>query len=196
VDALMPMLKAAMTLVIVLDPIGLVPVFLGITRDATPSGRRRVFLLAWAVALGLMFLFTFAGKQILDVFRITIEDFKIAGGLLLLIVALKLVNGAHLVSGEDEASGGIIPIACPLLVGPGAITTGLVFMQVYGLWTTFGAVLIAFLITFVVLMLAGVFYRILGKTGSDIVARVMGIILAAIAVQFVRSGILALIAQH
>jgi multiple antibiotic resistance protein len=192
-DALMPMFKAAITLFIVLDPIGEVPVFLSLTAEATPAARRRTFLLAWAVALGLMFVFIFAGKQILDVFRITLQDFQIGGGLLLLLIGLKLVNGGHLVSEHDEAAAGVIPIACPLLVGPGAITTGLVFVQLYGLLMTFGAVLLAFLATFIVLMAASEINRILGRTGTNILTRIMGILLAAIAVQLMRSGVIAVI---
>jgi multiple antibiotic resistance protein len=187
------MLEAAITLFIVMDAVGLVPVFLSLTAGATPPARRRTFLIAWAVALGLMFLFIFGGKQILDVFRITIQDFQIAGGLLLLLIGLKLVSGGHLVSPDDEASAGVIPIACPLLVGPGAITSGLVFTQLYGLWIAFGAVLIAFLGTFIVLMAASGINRFLGRTGTNVLTRVMGILLAAIAMQFIRTGVLAVI---
>jgi multiple antibiotic resistance protein len=189
----MPMLKAAITLFIVIDAVGLVPVFLSLTDDATPSARRRTFLVAWLVALGLMFLFIFAGKQILDVFRITIQDFQIAGGLLLLLIGLRLVSGGHLVSEQDEASAGVIPIACPLLVGPGAITSGLVFTQLYGLWITFGAVIMAFIATLIVLMAASGINRFLGRTGTNILTRIMGIILAAIAMQFIRTGVIAVI---
>ena len=182
------LLKATMALLIILDPVGLVPIFMALTHGATPEERRAIFSRAAIVGFALLLIFTFAGTGILRLFGITLSDFKIAGGILLLVIALRIINEAH----YGEAAGerpGVVPLAVPLLVGPGAITTTIVLIGTYGLWVTFAAVVISFGISFLILRYVGTLYRLLGKTGSDVVAKIMGLLLAAIAVQFIRQGV-------
>ena len=183
-------LKGALALWIVLDPLGNVPIFIALTRDRTPAERRHVLFLAWVVALIILVAFVFGGRWVLKLFGIELADFEIAGGVLLFIIALRMVMRGHPETGDDE-TGGIIPIACPLLVGPGAITTTLVFLGVHRTWATLGAVALAFAGTLPVLLFTDPLNRLLGRTGSSIVARIMGIIIAAIGVMYVRRGILA-----
>ena len=187
---MLKMLQGALALWIVMDPLGQVPIFVALTREQTPAERRRVLFLAWVVALIILIAFVLGGHWVLRVFGIEMADFEIAGGALLFVIALRMVLRGHPGDSEDRTSG-IIPIACPLLVGPGAITTTLVLLGVHGLWITLGAVLLAFAATWPVLRFTGVLYRLLGHTGSHVVARIMGIIIAALGVMYVRKGILA-----
>lgn len=181
-------LKAAIALFIIIDPIGLIPVFMALTHDASPQERRTILLQAVYVAFILMLLFTFTGTGILSLFGITLSDFKIAGGLLLLVIALRIINDAHYGVSSDSARPGVVPLAVPLLVGPGAITTTIVLIGTHGLWITVSAVLIVFAISYVIFRYVERLYIILGKTGADVVAKIMGMLLAAIAVQFMREG--------
>jgi len=106
---------------------------------------------------------------------------------------VRMVLGGH-PDGGGNGAGGVVPIACPLLVGPGAITTTLVLLGVHRIWLTLGAVLLAFAATLPVLLLTDALHRALGRTGSSVVARIMGIIIAAMGMMYVRRGILAVIA--
>jgi len=187
---MLKMLQGALALWIVMDPLGNLPIFVALTREQTSAERRRLLFLAWVVALIILIAFVFGGRWVLGVFGIQLADFEIAGGALLFIIAVRMVLRGHPDAGDSGAEG-IVPIACPLLVGPGAITTTLVFLGVHKAWLTFGAILLAFAGTLPVLLLTDLLYRLLGKTGSSVVARIMGIIIAALGVLYVRRGILA-----
>jgi multiple antibiotic resistance protein len=188
------LLKRALALWIVIDPLGNVPIFVALTKDQTHGERRRVLVLAWLVALAILVAFIFGGRWVLGLFGMGLADFEIAGGAILFVIALRMVLVGHPHYGGEGA--GIIPIACPLLVGPGAITTTLVFLAVHKVWITLGAVMIAFAGTLPVLLFTGLLYRLLGRTGADVAARIMGIIIAALGVLYIRRGILAVIASQ
>ena len=181
--------KASVALFIIIDPLGLIPIFLALTPSLDMKERRTIFAQAAIVGFLLLVLFTFAGTGILNLFGITISDFKIAGGILLLVIALRITDEAHYGT-TTEGQAGVVPLAVPLLVGPGAITTTIVLIGLYGLWITFISVIVTFIVSFLILWYVNLFYRILGKTGSDVIAKIMGMLLAAIAVQFMRQGIL------
>ncbi|MGB9587597.1 MAG: MarC family protein, partial [Armatimonadota bacterium] len=162
--------------------------FMALTRDATLEERRAIFSRAALVGLLLLILFSFTGTGILNLFGITLSDFKIAGGILLLVLALRIVGEAHY-DQEPRGRAGIVPLAVPLLVGPGAITTTIVLIGSYGLWVTLAAIVITFFLSLLVFWNVHALNRLLGKTGSDVIAKIMGMLLAAIAVQFIREGI-------
>jgi multiple antibiotic resistance protein len=184
------MLQGALALWIVMDPLGNLPIFVALTKEQSSAERRRLLFYAWIVALIILLIFVFGGRWVLGVFGIQLADFEIAGGALLFIIAVHMVLRGHPDAGDSGAEG-IIPIACPLLVGPGAITTTLVFLGVHKVWLTLGAITLAFAGTLPVLMLTDLLYRLLGRTGSSVVARIMGIIIAALGVLYVRRGIMA-----
>ena len=186
----MAVLKGALALWIVMDPLGNLPIFIALTKDQTSAQRRQLLLLAWVVALAILVAFAFGGMWVLGVFGIRLADFEIAGGALLFIIAVRMVLQGH-VSPGGESSEGVVPIACPLLVGPGAITTTLVFLGVHKVWLTLGAIMLAFAGTLPILLLTDWLYRLLGRTGASVIARIMGIIIAALGVLYVRRGVLA-----
>ena len=184
-------LKAFVALFIIIDPLGNLPFFMGLTEGTSVEERRKIFRIAEITAFILLLLFVFFGSLILQVFRITLDDFKIAGGLLLFVLSLEMLLRGK-VHFEHKEDVGAVPLGCPLLVGPGAITTAMVLMGSYGLYITLSAVLLNFILIWLILRYVDQIYSILGKTGSVIISRVVSILIAAIAVQFIREGIQAI----
>lgn len=140
----------------------------------------------------LLLVFAFLGQEILNIFGLSIFSFEIAGGILLLIVSVRILSSSRSTYDEDVESPeslGAVPIAIPLLVGPGAITTTIFNLQAYGNVVTIVAVLVVLAITWAILRFINEIYRILGKTGALVIARAMALLIAAIAVQYVLNGI-------
>jgi len=189
VDVLADLIRASIALFIIVDPFGNIPIFIGLTEKVEPAQRRKVYNIATLVGFALLLFFAFLGQEILQIFGLSIYAFQIAGGLLLLIIAIRiLVTGNMHETAESPESLGAVPIAMPLLVGPGAITTTIFNLQAYGTIISILAVLIVLSITWVILRFINVVYRFLGKTGSLVIARIMALLIAAIAVQYILSG--------
>jgi multiple antibiotic resistance protein len=183
------LLQAVIALFIILDPLGNLPIFIGLTERLGKKERKDTFVEALYVGFLLLLLFTLTGSGILSLFMISLNDFKIAGGILLLVISLFILIRGYFPAVNDGQDVGAVPLGCPLLVGPGAITTTMVLIGIYGMKITLIAVIINFIITGIIFYFADVIYEKLGKTGSTIIAKVMAIILAAIAVKFIREGI-------
>lgn len=185
------LVRAAVALFVVVDPLGNVPVFMGLTKDLDPSVRRRA--LRTAVLSGLFLLLAFAafGEAVLKLFSISLPSLKIAGGILLLIIAMKLLIYGEWREGRSASGSGAVPLGFPLLVGPGAITTTMVSIRAYGLPIACTSAVLVFAATSIILAFMERIYSALGESGSAVVARLMSIFIAAIAVQFVLDGILA-----
>lgn len=183
-------LRAVVALFVVVDPIGNVPIFMGLTKNLSPAQRSRAFRSAVLISTILLLIFAFAGQLLLTLFGISIHSFKIAGGLLLLILAMKiLISGSWEEKEVTPEGAGAVPMAFPLLAGPGAITTTMVLLQITGVVEVILAVLIVIFITSVVLALIERIYLILGESGSSVAARLMAVFIAAIAFQFMIEGI-------
>ncbi|MGQ9542584.1 MAG: MarC family protein [Candidatus Bathyarchaeia archaeon] len=184
------MLRATIALFIVVDPLGNIPIFISLTRKLSKEERRRVFNTAGVVALLIAIAIVLGGQQILNLFGIGMYSLMIAGGILLAILSVKILVYGGWVEGEDsEGDLGAVPIAFPLLVGPGAITTLLVYNQRAGIIVSIVSVLIVMAVTRVILQFIDSIYRTLGRVGSTVVARLMAVFLAAIAVEFMIEGI-------
>lgn len=193
----------------VVDPIGIVPIFLAITAGDPPEKVRRTAARACAVSFGVMTFFALFGGLVFKIFGISMAAFRIAGGLLLLMTALDMLraqpSGTRTTPAETEEGVrkddvALVPLAIPLLSGPGAIATVAVLMARGGRATApMAAVLLAIAITFIasylVLRGASLVQRALGRSGVAVLERIMGLILAAIAVQFVADGALEILAQ-
>ena len=192
-------LVAVIQLFVITDPVGNLPILYALTKKESVEQRGRTFLVAVFVAFALLIFFALTGTGILSIFHITIPDFEIAGGVLLLLIAsLILIRGSWVeTDGEGSSTHGVgaVPLGCPILVGPGAITTAIVLIGVYGLGATIVAILINFAISFVVLVNGERLFKILGEEGSEIIARVMAILLASMAIHYIRVGILAVLAS-
>ncbi|WP_108816034.1 MarC family protein [Loktanella sp. Alg231-35] len=199
----LPALIAAFTtMFIILDPPGLAPVFIALTQGMTAAQRRTIAVRACIVSAVLMILFLFLGEAVLGFIGISMDAFRIAGGILLFLTALDMLFQRRQARREDSAAEGqaehhddpsVFPLALPLIVGPGAITTIILLAgEAQGAADVgaIAAVLMAvLLITFLSFLAAPAIERILGKTGLNIVTRVLGMLLAALAVQFVLDGL-------
>ena len=183
-------------LFVVMDPSGNIPIFMALTKGMSERERKKELNYAVVVATILLLLFAFLGKIILDVLGITPSSFMIAGGILLLLISFDLLRGKHEygVSGESGAGVGAVPLGTPLLAGPGAITTVMVIIQssenfITGAFFVLFAIFSAIIATRFLLGQSERIFGIMGKVGSEVLSRVMGIIVAAIAIQFIGNGI-------
>jgi multiple antibiotic resistance protein len=155
--------------------------------------RKAVSKIAIITAAGLLIAFAVAGTQILTLFGITINSFMVAGGILLFIVSIELLTyGAWRFSGgarTDTGESGVVPLAFPLLAGPGAITSVMISFQSAGLIVTLLSISIVIIITYIILLLVNPIYKVLGRRGSMIFTRVFAVLVAAIAVQYIVQGV-------
>lgn len=180
--------KVTLALLIIVDPLGNIPISISLTSNMSELERKKTFKTATIVGFVLLVCFTLAGQQILSFFGISIHSFMIAGGLLLLIIAIRLlITGSYEISSIDTI--GAVPIGIPLLVGPGAITATILNLQIYGLVVMISAVIITFGIVWLMLSFSNSIYRILGKSGTQVISKLMALFIAAIAIQYIQEGI-------
>ena len=197
-DFISALIKAVIALFIIVDPIGDIPIFVGLTENMTDGSRQKVYNTAVIVGLILLLVFAFTGTEILKLFGISLESFEIAGGILLLIISIRILISGTREKAESSESIGAVPIAMPLLVGPGAITATIITLQTYqdvqpnGAYISVGiavtAAVIVLALTWVILRFTNKLYKFLGKTGSMVIARVMALLISAIAVQYILDG--------
>jgi multiple antibiotic resistance protein len=189
-DPVVDLTKATVALFIIVDPIGLVPVFSNITRTMSAVDRAKMFRVVTYTGASLLTAFALVGQELLALFGIILPSFQIAGGLLLLLLSLDILfRGQRFARPGSHEDIGVIPIAFPLLVGPGAITTTMIALGAYGILVTLGSIVIVMLLTWMVMKQTDRIHRFLGKTGSAVIAQVIGVFIAAIAIQYVLAGI-------
>ena len=189
-DFITDLSRAAIALFIIVDPFGNIPIFEGLTGNISDTQRKKVYNTATLVGFALLLIFAFTGQEIFSLFGLSIYSFEVAGGILLLIVAIRiLITGSMHENVESPESLGAVPIAMPLLVGPGAITTTIFTLQTYGTILAILAVLIVLSLTWIILRFINGIYKVLGKTGSLVIARVMALLIAAIAIQYILTGV-------
>jgi multiple antibiotic resistance protein len=186
---------AFVTVLVIMDPLGNVPIFLSLTRGQTVGQQHRSALLASAVAGAVIAAFAVFGQQVFALLGISLESLQVAGGLLLLVIALELLRPGG--GGETTADGSsniaLVPLGTPLLAGPGAIAATMLYTrQADGLGGTL-SVLLALVAVLAVVYLSMRFAPLLGRllrdNGIELLSRVMGLLVAAIAVQLVATAI-------
>lgn len=181
--------KSVISLFIIVDPLGNIPIFISLTQGIKETERRRVFHTATITGFVLLLAFAVAGNEILNIFGVGLPSFMVAGGILLLILSVRILIGWKEEDKTAPESIGAVPIAVPLLVGPGAITTTILSLQEYGVLVTVSAVVIVFTLTWLILRYMELLYRVLGRSGSAVIARVMALLIAAIAIQYIINGL-------
>lgn len=186
--------KSFIMLFVVMDPPGSIPIFMAVTKDMGESERKKELNHAVAVASVLMLMFAFLGKLVLYVLGITLNSFMIAGGILLLLVSFDLLRGEHKYIVRGKSGVGAVPIGTPLLAGPGAITAVMVIIQsnenfIIGAFVVLFAIFTAIIATRFLLGQSERIYRIIGNVGSEVLSRVIGILVAAIAIEFIGMGV-------
>ena len=184
------LLKSTIALFVVLNPIGTVPLFIAITEKMEKEERKAVSKTAIIASGTVLIIFAVGGTEILSIFGITIFSFMIAGGVLLFIVAIELLTHGvwRFGGGSLPGESGVVPLAFPLLAGPGAITSVIISYETSGLIVTILSIAIVIGITYLILLFINSIYRLLGRRGSMIVTRVFAVFIAAIAVQYVVEG--------
>lgn len=189
-DLLISLAKSVISLFIIVDPLGNIPIFIGLTVEMKRREKRKVFNTATITGFVLLLSFAVAGNQILYIFGITLQSFMVAGGILLLILAIRiLVVGEWGEIHRAPESIGAVPIAVPLLVGPGAITTTILSLQEFGIMVTVASVIIVFAAVWLILRYIEPIYSVLGKNGSVVISKVMALLIAAIAIQYIMNGL-------
>ncbi|OGL73475.1 hypothetical protein A3C96_01895 [Candidatus Uhrbacteria bacterium RIFCSPHIGHO2_02_FULL_60_10] len=173
----------------VMDPVGNVPVFLTLTGKMDEKARNRLATSAlWRAGVILVF-FVFLGNALLSAFRISMESFRIAGGLVLVLLGLQIIFGINLSNerpDEDEDIS-VVPLAMPLIAGPGMITTAVILSKEYGYLLVLTGIAANLLLSKILFHYSGFILKLLGKKGTLAFAKVMGLILIAIGVEFVRN---------
>jgi multiple antibiotic resistance protein len=185
----------------IVDPIAVVPTYLVITRGETPEQRSRTARRACIAAALLLGVFAAAGRIIFEMFGITLPAFRIAGGFILWLVAMDMLRGqrstqetpTEIIEGQEKDDVALTPLAMPMLAGPGAISTVMVLAgQARGPAQTaavYGSIAVTAAVSWVSLRIGERLVDRIGKTGIRIVTRLMGLLLAAVAVQFVITGV-------
>ena len=184
--------EAFITLVVIMDPLGSAPIFITLTEGRSVAARRRAALEAAGAAGGLVVIFALFGRLILDYLHVSVESLTIAGGLLLLLVALQMLRGEEMASPET-ANIALVPLATPLLAGPGAIAAVMVLTRRYedtpGQIGVVVGIVAAVVVVAVGLLLADRIARLLRPSLIQLLTRVLGLLLSAIAVQFIVDAI-------
>ncbi|MCE5197640.1 MAG: MarC family protein [Armatimonadota bacterium] len=181
-------------LVIVLDPLAILPILITVNSRVEAGERHGLGLRVIAGATILLLFFTITGTYVLELFGVTINDLRIGGGLLLIVIALNLVIEGRISSGQgQEYRAAVVPLISPLLIGPGAITASIVLAGIHGVWLTALAGVIAMFICYLVFTASRFIYRLIGDAGAALFSRIMGVFIATIGVSYMRTGIVDLI---
>lgn len=193
------LITAFATLFVVIDPPGLVPLFIALTRGMEPQRRRAMAQRACLIAAFLLLVFGLAGEAILAFVGISMPAFRIAGGILLFLTALDMLFERRTQrregqQAEPDHDPSVFPLATPLIAGPGAIATMILLVGQAGPdWTAtlwiLGLMLVMMAVTFAFLLASPPLERLLGRTGTIVITRLLGMLLAALSVQFVIDGV-------
>ena len=200
--------SAVVTLLVTLDPPGLAPIFLSVTHGMNDAERKRVAFRASLISFGIMVFFAIGGDALLRALGISLPAFRISGGILLFTIAFEMVfelrakrktNTAEVAITEDHIQNvAAFPLAIPLMAGPGAITAIILLAgRASGSWLLVGilagVIAVSVLACLVTFLMAGRVSQLLGITGNVVLTRLLGVILAALAIQFVIDGVRAVV---
>lgn len=200
-DYLLYFVYAFTTVFVIVNPVEATMIFVTLTTGMNPQEKSHIYRRTTIVAFSIAILFSLAGDAVLRLFGITVDSLRVAGGVLLFLVAIDMLRGvrqqkkvteAELKDANEREDISVFPLAIPLLTGPGAITTVVVLMGAAATMPEKALVILAivltFVITFFVLKFSEYIDRVLGVTGIMVLTRIMGLILGAVAVNFVATG--------
>jgi multiple antibiotic resistance protein len=195
-------IKIFTTLLAIVNPLGVIPIFVSLT-EGMGEGERRHIARTTSVAVAVVLVVaTLVGKPLLNFFGVSVASFRVGGGILLMLMSIAMMQARHTPSrqtpeeaeeAEEKESIAVVPIAMPLLAGPGAISTVIIYadqsFEPVHVGLIIGSSLIVALLTWLALKAAIPVSRMLSKTGINIATRLMGLLLAAIAVEFIAGGL-------
>ncbi|MEX0970372.1 MAG: MarC family protein [Paracoccaceae bacterium] len=185
------------TLFVVIDPIGLAPLFVALTDGMDARQRRRIALRACLIAAVILALFGLVGEDLLSAVGISMPAFRISGGVLLFITALDMLFERRTQRRENNASSendpSVFPLAMPLLAGPGAMTSMILLAGehpgIQGQSIVFGVMFAIIILVFAMFLVSGILAKVMGRTGIMVTTRLFGIFLSALSVQFILDGL-------
>lgn len=181
--------KAFFAIFIAIDALGNLPILFALTKKLSAKERNSHVNKAILIASLLLLVFLFFGASFLEYFSISMGSFRIGGGIILLIIGLRVVLGLRLMEETGKKYElAAVPLATPMITGPAVITVIILLVGEYGYLLTFIASVLNLLVAWVILRQTEFLYRVLGQQGSDVVARIMGLILVALAVEFIKQG--------
>jgi multiple antibiotic resistance protein len=200
-----PFLSAFVTLIVIIDPLGTAAVFAALTQGREPEHVEKIARKATLIAAGVLFFFGLFGATLIKQLGISLEAFRIAGGLLLFVTAFRMLMGHHdqpeiesqTSVYKDHSDISVFPLAIPLLSGPGCMTAMILLTNQSDAWQdktlVFIAAALALALAYIAMRVVEWVMRTIGASGVQIIARLMGILLAAMAVQFIADGAKAMI---
>jgi MarC family membrane protein len=192
------LISAFVTLLVIIDPFGLTPLFVALTQGMSARARRAIAVRACITAAGLLTLFAAFGETVLGFVGISMAAFRVAGGALLFLTALDMLFERRAKrredqTGDDRPDPSVFPLAIPLIAGPGSIASIILLSGqspgLEGLGVVVAVMLAVLCVVLVMFLLSGLLERLLGKTGINVVTRLLGMLLAALAVQFILDGL-------
>ena len=195
-------IKIFTTLLAIVNPLGVIPVFVSLTRSSTDQERRHIARTTSISVAVILIAATLIGKPLLNFFGVSISSFKVGGGILLLLMSISMMLARHTQSSqtpeeaeeaEEKESIAVVPIAMPLLAGPGAISTVIIYadaaFQPLDVSVIIGSCMLVALLTWGALIIANPISKVMSKTAINVSTRLMGLLLAAIAVEFIAGGL-------
>jgi multiple antibiotic resistance protein len=200
----MDLYKPLIALLAIVNPIGVVPFFIHFTQSLTPDQRRRTIRVSSFTAFIVIAVSAIAGLKIIEFFGISLASFQVGGGCLLLISSIQMLNAQPAEGRKEDVSEGeskvdagssiaVVPLTIPLLTGPATISTMVIYADKTRHWWEIGVLvgygIVVALATFLVFSASGRIARVLGQTGINIMTRLMGLILAALAVELLADGL-------
>jgi len=195
------LIKSFLTLFTIIDPIGGVPFFLSITAGCSEEEKKKIALRASFTAFLTLLIFLWIGEYLLSFFQISVSSFKIAGGILLFLIAIEMLFGKttqvkttekETLKVKEKEDISIVPLGIPYLAGPGAITTTIIFSETCGISTKLalsGIIFLVLLVTFVIFSKSSKISKLLGELGTKAIVRILGLILASIAIEYITTGL-------
>jgi len=193
------LITAFVTLFVVIDPLGLAPLFVALTQGMKPEQRRAIGLRACGVAIVVLAVFTLFGEAVLGFVGISMPAFRVAGGILLFLTALDMLFERRTqrrkgqADEEEHRDPSVFPLAIPLIAGPGSIASVILISGqrpgIEGVMAAFGVTIAVMALVMTLFMASGLMERALGRTGINVVTRLLGMLLAALSVQFVLDGL-------
>jgi multiple antibiotic resistance protein len=194
-------ISAFISFFVIVDPFGTAAVFISLTQRLDKAVQKQIAFKAVAIAIAILIMFCLIGDTLLSYMHVSIDAFRVTGGLLLFVTAFRMIMGFHdpdqmeseSASYKDHSTIAVFPLAIPLLAGPGTITAAMLFtaeaQTTIDYTVIFATIIIVQAIALISLLGAGRLAKFFGPTGNSIIARLMGILLAAMAVQFIADGI-------
>jgi len=196
-DLISSLIYSFAALFVILDPLLSVPIFTSMTEGQSSTEINRQALIAVVVAGFLLYLFLFFNFFIFGTLGITIASFQVAGGILLFLLGMQMALGIDIGRSKDHprTAAGVV-IGTPLLCGPGTITTVLLLSEQNGMFVTAGAIALTLGATFIILRFSSQIQRLLGECVTEILAKILGMLVAAIAVSIIADGILGILKDY